>query len=84
MIFIGASLDTIKTCAFITSVPVMFVMMVMLYGWLKWMKKDYGRKTSLEMEETLLKEMAEDFEDSDKIEEAEEVLEPVEVVESID
>lgn len=43
MIFIGASLDTIKTCAFITAVPIIFIMLVMLYGWLRWMVQDYGK-----------------------------------------
>ena len=40
MIFIGANLDTIKTCAFITAVPVMFVMAVMLIGWVRWLRQD--------------------------------------------
>lgn len=42
MIFIGANLNTIKTCAIITGVPVMGIMVVMVYGWIKWMKEDYG------------------------------------------
>ena len=50
MIFIGASLDTIKTCAFITAVPIIFIMLVMLYGWLRWMVKDYGRVPAAEIE----------------------------------
>jgi len=40
MIFIGASLNTIKTCAIITGIPVMFIILVMVYGWIKWMKED--------------------------------------------
>ena len=40
MIFIGADLSTIKTCAIITGVPIIFVMMVLIYGWLKWMVED--------------------------------------------
>ena len=50
MIFIGASLDTIKTCAFITAVPIIFIMLVMLYGWLRWMVKDYGKVPAAEIE----------------------------------
>lgn len=56
MIFIGADLNTIKACAFITSVPVIFIMIVLLYGWLKWMRQDYGKKTSYEMEKALMEE----------------------------
>ena len=39
LIFIGANLDTIKTCAFITAVPILFIMLVMLVGWVRWMLK---------------------------------------------
>ena len=49
MIFINASLDTIKTCAFITAVPIIFVMLVMLIGWMRWMKKDFGKNTPQEI-----------------------------------
>lgn len=54
MIFIGADLNTIKSCAFITSVPVIFIMIVLLYGWLKWMRQDYGKKSSYDMEKALM------------------------------
>ncbi len=40
MIFIGADLSTIKTCAIITGVPIIFVMIVLIYGWMKWMVED--------------------------------------------
>ena len=53
MILIGASLDTIKSCAFITSVPVIFIMITLLYGWMKWMRQDYGEVSSVKMEKTL-------------------------------
>lgn len=56
MILIGASLDTIKSCAFITSVPVIFIMLLLLYGWLKWMRQDYGKVPAAEMEQHLLTE----------------------------
>ncbi|WP_318617288.1 BCCT family transporter [Sporosarcina sp. YIM B06819] len=42
MIFIGANLNTIKTSAIITGVPVIFIMIVMIVGWLRWMQKDFG------------------------------------------
>ena len=53
MILIGASLDTIKSCAFITSVPVIFIMITLLYGWMKWMRQDYGEASFVKMEKTL-------------------------------
>nr|WP_246218404.1 BCCT family transporter [Litoribacterium kuwaitense] len=42
MIFIGADLNTIKTSAIITGVPVIVIMIIMIFGWLKWMIKDFG------------------------------------------
>lgn len=45
MIFIGADLNTIKTAAIITGVPIIFIMMIMVYGWVKWMRKDYKEHT---------------------------------------
>lgn len=42
MIFIGANLNTIKTSAIITGVPIVLIMIVMVIGWMKWMVKDYG------------------------------------------
>ena len=50
MIFINASLNTIKTCAIITAIPIIFVMLVMLYGWIRWMRKDYGKKSAAAIE----------------------------------
>ena len=44
MIFINASLNTIKTCAIITAIPVIFVMLVMIIGWVKWMVADNKEK----------------------------------------
>ena len=40
MIFIGANLSTIKTCAILTGVPIIFIMIIMVYGWMKWMIED--------------------------------------------
>ncbi|WP_153722212.1 BCCT family transporter [Sporosarcina cascadiensis] len=42
MIFIGADLNTIKTSAIITGVPVILIMLVMIFGWMRWMVKDFG------------------------------------------
>lgn len=55
MIFINASLDTIKTCAFITAIPILFIMIVMLYGWLKWMFNDFSKKSAVEIEKNLIR-----------------------------
>lgn len=45
MILIGADLNTIKTCAIITGVPILFIMMILIYGWIKWMKEDKNSKS---------------------------------------
>lgn len=42
MIFIGASLDTIKTSAIITGVPIFLLMIVIIVGWMRWMVQDFG------------------------------------------
>ncbi|ARD47941.1 MULTISPECIES: BCCT family transporter [unclassified Sporosarcina] len=42
MIFIGADLNTIKTSAIITGVPVVLIMAIMAVGWVRWMVKDFG------------------------------------------
>ncbi|MCG8482469.1 MAG: BCCT family transporter [Clostridia bacterium] len=49
MILIGANLNTIKTCAVATAVPLTFIMIVMLYGWIKWMISDYSEKHSVDI-----------------------------------
>ncbi len=49
MIMIGANLNTIKTAAVATAVPLTFIMILMLYGWLKWMFADYSKKNSIEI-----------------------------------
>lgn len=53
MIFIGADLNTIKTCAFITAVPIIFIMIVLLWGWIKWMVQDFGKTTAAELQKAL-------------------------------
>ncbi len=40
MILVNASLDTIKTCAIVTAAPLLVVIAIMIYGWMKWMIKD--------------------------------------------
>ncbi|WP_073050038.1 BCCT family transporter [Dethiosulfatibacter aminovorans] len=40
MIFIGANLNTIKTAAILTGVPIIFIMIVMVKGWMGWMTED--------------------------------------------
>ncbi|TQR12302.1 BCCT family transporter [Psychrobacillus soli] len=51
MIFIGADLNTIKTSAIITGVPVIFIMIVMIVGWMRWMVKDFGHVPADKIEE---------------------------------
>ncbi|TQR21241.1 BCCT family transporter [Psychrobacillus vulpis] len=51
MIFIGADLNTIKTSAIITGVPVIFIMIIMIVGWMKWMVKDFGHVPADKIEE---------------------------------
>lgn len=51
MIFIGADLNTIKTCAIITGVPIIFIMIIMIVGWMKWMVKDYGKASKEKIEQ---------------------------------
>lgn len=46
MIFIGADLNTIKTCAIVTGIPIIFVMLILIIGWMKWMVRDFGQVTA--------------------------------------
>lgn len=55
MIFIGANLNTIKTCAIITGVPIIFLMLVMLIGWMKWMTKDFKHLSAAKIDEMYAK-----------------------------
>lgn len=41
MIFINASLDTIKTSAIITAIPIIFIMLLIFYGFIKWIREDF-------------------------------------------
>jgi len=49
MILINANLGTIKTCAVITAVPILFIMVVLLFGWIRWMQKDFGKLSASEI-----------------------------------
>ncbi|KZL24272.1 hypothetical protein [Pseudovibrio sp. Ad37] len=40
--FIDAPLNTIKTCAIVTSIPLMFIISYMVYGFIKWMREDFA------------------------------------------
>lgn len=42
MSFINADLNTIKTSAIITAIPLSFIVIVLVIGMLRWMKEDYG------------------------------------------
>lgn len=51
MISIGASFDTINTIAIVTSLPLIFILLIMIYGLIKWMKEDYGNVPSYKIKE---------------------------------
>ncbi|MDD7911592.1 MULTISPECIES: BCCT family transporter [Pseudovibrio] len=42
MMFIEAPLNTIKTCAIVTSIPLLFIIGYMVQGFIRWMHQDYG------------------------------------------
>ena len=41
MMFIKAPIGTIKTCAIATATPLTFIIIYMLYGFIRWMVSDY-------------------------------------------
>lgn len=45
MMFINAPLNTIKTCAIVTAIPLTFIMCYMIVGFIKWMRADYALKS---------------------------------------
>lgn len=45
MILIHASLSTIKTCAIVTAAPLLFIIAIMVWGWMKWMVKDMKKSS---------------------------------------
>lgn len=42
MLFAKASLSTMKTAVVLTAIPFMAILLVKIYGFLKWMVQDYG------------------------------------------
>jgi len=42
MIFVDAPLNTIKTAAIMTAVPLSAILLLMCYGMVRWMREDYG------------------------------------------
>ena len=58
MILIKANLNTIKTCAIITAIPIVFVMILVMGGWMRWMQQDYGNMTTLDVEKEAASKIA--------------------------
>jgi len=54
MILIKAPLNTIKTFAIVTAIPLCFVLGTMIFGMLKWMAQDYGKVPAHEVEDTII------------------------------
>lgn len=54
MILIKANLNTIKTCAITTAIPIVFIMIVVFVGMFKWLYKDFGGLSKGRIEEMLL------------------------------
>ncbi|MFC1503321.1 BCCT family transporter [Pseudomonadota bacterium] len=46
MMFIDAPLNTVQTLAIVTSLPLMVVIFIMLYGFNKWLKEDFGSESA--------------------------------------
>ncbi|MGG3452050.1 BCCT family transporter [Domibacillus aminovorans] len=56
MILIKAPLETIKTTAIVTAIPLTIILVIMIIGFLKWMVKDYGHIAAHQIvEESVLK-----------------------------
>ncbi len=51
MMFIGAPLKTVQTCAIVTSIPLVVVLIIMIYGFARDILKDYGDKSDMEINE---------------------------------
>lgn len=52
MMFIDAPLNTVQTLAIVTSLPLMVVIFVMLYGFNKWLKEDFSNGVNIESDNT--------------------------------
>lgn len=46
LMYVGAPLSTIQTCAFIGTVPLIFILMLMIIILFRWLYKDYGGKSA--------------------------------------
>ncbi|VFQ43093.1 BCCT family transporter [Desulfoluna butyratoxydans] len=49
MMFINAPLNTIKTCAIVTAVPLTFIICYMVYGFITWLRADFADLTEMEI-----------------------------------
>ena len=72
MMFIDAPLNTIKTCAIVTSIPLTFILGYQVYGFVKWMTADYALKSS----EQILQESREKAGEGVVVEEGEMIAQP--------
>lgn len=50
MLYIGAPLHALKTVVTVAAIPFLAVLMVKMYGLLRWMKADYGNSPAHEIE----------------------------------
>lgn len=55
MMFIDAPLNTIKTCAIVTAVPLTLLLCVQIFGLFKWIFEDYGDMPSFRITEENMK-----------------------------
>ena len=49
MMLVNAPLDTLKTCAIISGIPLCFVLGYLIYGFLRWMFQDFGSRSAEEI-----------------------------------
>ena len=50
MMLVRAPLDTLKTCAIISGIPLCFVLGYLVYGFLRWMFQDFGSRSAEEIQ----------------------------------
>jgi BCCT family betaine/carnitine transporter len=48
---INAPLNTIKTCAVLTAIPLLLILIILIVGFISWLKEDYGEMHSHEIKE---------------------------------
>jgi L-alanine-DL-glutamate epimerase-like enolase superfamily enzyme len=51
MLYINASLSTLKTAVILTAIPFIFVLLVKIWGLLKWLREDFGSMPAYQIEE---------------------------------